>query len=514
MHSTNQTLERQRTWVLPLLAALAMSVGWGWRGDYGHEAGALVPGALVALAVCLAAGRADWWERATLLAFLGALGWALGGQMSYGIVIGYTASSSFASVLYGYAGLFLIGALWGSVGAGVLALGITETRSDLERFTGPLVAFYLALTGLQLSGVTDWLSERWPLHDTDWVAATVALLVAGGYAVLRPAARQACGLLALLALGWWLGLAVLTGGLGLRMTPPRSDNWAGQLGLWLALVGYLYRTRNRAALLLAAYGFIAGGVGFAVGDLLNMAGRAQWGVLGRSWTLSGLGSWKWMEQSFGLMMGLGVGRGFVQILRGQLAPPLEDEKGGRLRLVALIFLLILMPWENLHQNLETWTKLGFLAEPLFRLSPQTWLGLSATLLAGLLLWAILQHWRGALIWLPPQPFGRAQVLFLWILWVALAGDFTRALPNFNSRSVLFVHVSFWLTAACCTGLLLALSSATETLPAATPTAEAERWRWEKLAGLAVLAGLVLIFLLAKLTLAMHTEPLPGSRLRW
>ena len=29
-----------------VLSALAMSVGWGFRGDYGHEAGAMVPGAL------------------------------------------------------------------------------------------------------------------------------------------------------------------------------------------------------------------------------------------------------------------------------------------------------------------------------------------------------------------------------------------------------------------------------------------------------------------------------------
>jgi hypothetical protein len=139
---------RQRNWMLPLLAALAMSVGWGFRGDYGHEAGAMVPGALLALAVCLASGRVDWWQRASVLALLGALGWAFGGQMSYGMVIGYTAHSTFGNVLYGYACLFLIGALWGSVGAGVLALGVTEARSTLERFTGPLVTFYFGADGV------------------------------------------------------------------------------------------------------------------------------------------------------------------------------------------------------------------------------------------------------------------------------------------------------------------------------------------------------------------------------
>jgi hypothetical protein len=38
-------------WLLLLLAALAMSVGWGFRGDYGHGPGAMVPGALLALAI-------------------------------------------------------------------------------------------------------------------------------------------------------------------------------------------------------------------------------------------------------------------------------------------------------------------------------------------------------------------------------------------------------------------------------------------------------------------------------
>ena len=67
-----------------LLVGLAMSVGWGIRGDYGHEAGAAIPGALLGLAVCLASGREDWWRRASIMGLCGAIGWAFGGQMSYG----------------------------------------------------------------------------------------------------------------------------------------------------------------------------------------------------------------------------------------------------------------------------------------------------------------------------------------------------------------------------------------------------------------------------------------------
>jgi hypothetical protein len=40
-----------------LLPGLAMSVGWGFRGDYAHEAGAMVPGALLGLSICLASGH-------------------------------------------------------------------------------------------------------------------------------------------------------------------------------------------------------------------------------------------------------------------------------------------------------------------------------------------------------------------------------------------------------------------------------------------------------------------------
>ncbi len=75
-------------------AGLAVSVGWGIRGDYGHEAGAMIPGALVGLAVCLASGRDGWWHRASIMGLCGAIGRAFGGRMSYGRIIGCTAGSS------------------------------------------------------------------------------------------------------------------------------------------------------------------------------------------------------------------------------------------------------------------------------------------------------------------------------------------------------------------------------------------------------------------------------------
>ncbi len=494
---------------MPLLAALAMSVGWGWRGDYGHEAGAMVPGALLGLAICLASGRADWIKRASLLAFLGAIGWAIGGQMSYGIVIGYTAASSFPDVLYGYACLFVIGALWGGVGAGILALGITEARSALEKFVGPLVAFYVVLTGLNLSGITDRLNERWSLHDSDWVIATAALLVAGVYAALRPPARKACTLIAVLASGWWLGLLVFVLLLNWRMTPPRSDNWAGCAGLWVALLIYLYRTQNRVALRLSLIGLLAGGIGFAVADGVNMAGRAKWGWLGSSETLRALNSWKWMEQLFGFIMGFGVAFGFAQAARN-VAPPVEDETPGRLHFVALLFLLLAMQWENLPRNVQTWTEKNYLTEGLFGISPQKWLLLVAVLLSLLIVLVLWQYHRSGLPMIPADAFGRAQMLFLLLLWIALVADFTRVIPDLKSKGVLFVHFTFWLTAMLCTWIVLTLRQAANVPTTAAAGAWQLNWRF----GLLWVMVPLLLFVLARLSVGMHSEPLPGSRLRF
>ena len=61
-----------------LLAALSLSIGWGIRGNFGHEYGAMIPGALTAIAVCVMSGRKDWRDRVMYFAMFGALGWGFG----------------------------------------------------------------------------------------------------------------------------------------------------------------------------------------------------------------------------------------------------------------------------------------------------------------------------------------------------------------------------------------------------------------------------------------------------
>ena len=161
-----------------LLGALSLSIGWGIWGNFGHEYGAMIPGALAAIAVALTSGRDDWWRRVAYFAMFGALGRAFGGSISYMMVIAYTHSGHSESQLYGFACLAVIGFTWGALGGAGTAM---PACMDRERLTGlfPPILAVLAAWCLQ-----DWLvpyisraeaaSERhrsilyW--YDTDWIA--------------------------------------------------------------------------------------------------------------------------------------------------------------------------------------------------------------------------------------------------------------------------------------------------------------------------------------------------------
>jgi hypothetical protein len=497
-----------------ILAGLAMSVGWGFRGDYGHEAGAMVPGALLGLAICIASGREDWWRRASIMAMCGAIGWAFGGQISYAKITSYTANSSLLDVFYGYACLFLIGGLWAGIGSAILAMSVTQSRSYLEQFARPLIVLWLVWVLLSVTGVTGRLVGRWYLHDTDWVGALSALAVCGVCAILFPRDRGACAMIAVLATGWWAGYLILVGLLGLHMTPPRSDNWAGCIGLFAALVAYLLRRQDRTAVMLAGWGFLVGGVGFALGDFVNMLGRAQWGPIGRYEILHGLDYWKWMEQGFGLIMGLGVGAAFLRRVRATLPAAAEDSPGTRLRVVALLLLLVVTMWANLSKNVANWTKGQNIPPSLLGVGSMWWFLLVGLLLCAVMIAAIVRHSRGRLALVPAGDFGRTQMLLLIVLWVPVIGAFMQAMPGMSGRGVFLVHASFWITASLVSLIAVNLTDKTGPGPLEPQGPSEASWRLGRRFWACLCLVPLLLYVTAYLTLASHDGPLPYSQVRF
>jgi hypothetical protein len=196
-----------------LLPAVAMMLGWGLRGFIGGgPLGAMIPGAMVATAICLQHGRSP----AAVLAAFGAVGVGFGGEMTYGQTVGFIVNAE--TFWWGFLGLALKGAIWGALGGAMIALGMTPRPR----------------------------------------------LVLGAGAVISAASW----------IGWKLINEPKLIYFSNRLDKPRPEIWAGFALAAVALAGFLaWRGLTQPALKLALAGFVGGGIGFGFGGAIQGLGR-------------------------------------------------------------------------------------------------------------------------------------------------------------------------------------------------------------------------------------------------
>ncbi|MFO1020324.1 MAG: hypothetical protein U0903_06460 [Planctomycetales bacterium] len=204
-----------------LLVALSLSIGWGIRGDFGHESGAWIPGALAAMAVCILSGRDDWRSRVGYCALFGGLGWGFGGSISYMYPMSFASSGQWESTWYGYGIVCYEGGLWAGLGGAGTALALCMSRDRLTRIFAPLcfvltsmiLFHYLEvplsefLKSPSATGADGtWGRHKSPLYwfDADWLPATFALLGVFAYDLWERKFDKA----------WLLGLFAVVGGVG------------------------------------------------------------------------------------------------------------------------------------------------------------------------------------------------------------------------------------------------------------------------------------------------------------
>jgi hypothetical protein len=199
-----------------LIVAMSFGTAWAVRGQFGHEQGAAWAAGIGGLALVLVSGRNDWYQRALSVTLASAVGWGMGGMISYGKIVGYGRSDDFVNAAYGLLMLFVIGGLYGLLGGG--------------------------LTGLTLESSGE-KKVKWAQLMTEMVAGG---LVAYGFLVMQ---------------------------LELLMTPPRSEAWAFCFGAGLALVWYMARNGFKSSLKVAFITMLGGGFGFAFGNFLQIVGN-------------------------------------------------------------------------------------------------------------------------------------------------------------------------------------------------------------------------------------------------
>lgn len=429
-----------------IAVALALSIGWGIRGNFGHEYGAMLPGALAAMTAAILSSRNDWARRIPLFGFFGALGWSFGGSISYMLVISYTHSGHSPSVLYGFACLFMIGFLWAAPGGAATAFAANFSRARLDALFPAMIAVFVGWTIQDVA--LAWLAyddsdhrHEMPLYwyDTDWLGVLVALIAVSVLGAVRRRWDEGCSLVLYLTLGWWTGFLLLVNVLGLRMTPPRGDNWSGILGMAGGLWLYLWRRGDRAVLWASICAGFWGGFGFSFATLLKLielksGAQTNWHSV--------------LEQTYGFINGLGIAYVMWKL---RTRSPIVNETSSQnwTTKFSIVFVLLGITYLNLAKNPDVWIKAKAIPGSMHAIPAQVWFAGAYILL--LICVAAIIRARPAFI--PESPLGRGQLLLLLLLWWMVAGNFERALTGFAAQRLVTEGV-IWVNAAILTCLVI------------------------------------------------------------
>lgn len=423
------------SWQLILLTGLSVSIGWGVRGQFGHEYGAALAGALGGMTVALLSGREDWRRRVHYFAFLGSIGFGFGGAMSYMKTIAYAHSSDSHTVLYGFACIFTLGLIWAAPAGAGLAVAAYFSRDELTKFFIPISAIFLSWYAHD--STRQW-TRGWPRFNSVFGgqggSINIAIAVVVILCLIR---RQYWGLgsrlVLYMAAGWWAGHLLLIRALHLEMNPPRGDTWAGYLGLCFGILAFCWmNNQGGIGFATVSTGFL-GGIGFALGTIVKLT------VMSSGYTTN------WhsvMEQSQGFFLGIALaislGLLIARAPRLSEAPPVRRWT----EVYAVVFVLCLLPYLNFRRSPGEWTKeIEGLTQQLYGIYIAAdmlpsrgfigWLDFVFLALAAAMIALLVLHLRRPLPLIPESWTGKGQLFYLIFLWTVVVINFALVLPRFT-----------------------------------------------------------------------------------
>ena len=240
--------EKYAPWMFILFPAIAMMLGWGLRGHIGGGPfGAMIPGAMVALTICLLLEIPS--AITAVIVVFGVVGIGLGGEMTYGQTLGFLRNPE--TVWWGILATTIKGAVWGVLGGTVLSIGFVFKNISKKTI---LISLLIMMAGMLLG--FKLINEPMIIYFSD-------------------------------------------------RAKPRSESWAALLFGAIALIIYLRFKISKADFSIVSrfsiWGLIGGGLGFGLGGLWMVTGsRMPDGIIFHAW-------WKSMEFTFGLLLGAALG---------------------------------------------------------------------------------------------------------------------------------------------------------------------------------------------------------------
>ena len=279
-----------------IFAAMAGGLGWGIRGQYGHETGAMIAGTLVCLTLAFLLCPGNNSIQLLRAVALGTIGMGIGGSMTYGATLGLTQNAevvgNWASLRWGLLGCAVKGSIWIGFAGLFFGIGLGGKRyTPLE-----MLLLLLAMLGASVLGI--WLLNM-PFNPEAGHFPAIS------FSNLWPWAPESS-------------------------TKPRFEYWGG-LGTAL-LVGFLYcatRKKDILARNLGLWGLLGGALGFPLGQCLQAYHAWNPDVFKQGiWTQLDphMNWWNNMETTFGFIMGAALGLGlWLNRHRINLTPE-ADEK--------------------------------------------------------------------------------------------------------------------------------------------------------------------------------------------
>ena len=397
-------------WYWCLLGAVAMSLGWGLRGSIGGGSlGAMIPGAMIGLVLCLLLDR---HSDAGRIAAFAAIGVGFGGQETYGQTVGLSLQPD--TFWWAILGFVIKGAVWGLLGGAFIGIALDRQRH------------------------------------------TTAQLLAG---------------FAIMILGTWLGWQYLNSPkliyFSNRFDQPREELWAG---LWLGGLLLLAWLRSRVPSLFALYGAIGGGIGFGLGASLQPMGRVVWAGMPLGWwkameltfgALLGLAyvlcAWRLRDQLAGAPPRRAAARGSplpraflaaiiaigVAIVAGQYVPARFDYTIAGTVLASLVLFSESLAWQTAITATVAAFGWDFLDYQTFAPLPLAWTILVATT---------------AVVAVLVARYPRPRVMLLLVTWAAVVSAFRYLLPPSSVGPEVVTMLTVFVVLALILSLMLRVAS--------------------------------------------------------
>ena len=107
--------------------------------------------------------------------------------------------------------------------------------------------------------------------------------------------------------------------------------------------------------------------------------------------------------------------------------------GRKSELLAVGFVLLVIPYLNLRKNVADWTRAGAVPQAMYGIPAWAWFDLAALAVAASLAILMARHLRRPLAVVPENPLGRGQGLYLLLLAIMVIGNFERALVGFKDQ---------------------------------------------------------------------------------